>query len=132
MSTRTLALLVQLAATTHAANAAAIAPPKTPPPPSPEAHDAHGAAPPTPQRLRQQHAAAPALAHRATQALYDAYNQLHTYSQQSGLTIDSPAVVVVGRQTDGKSALIEALMGFQFNHVGGGTKTRRPTAMRRQ
>ena len=29
----------------------------------------------------------------------------------------------------GKSALIEALMGFQFNSVGGGTKTRRPIAI---
>ena len=38
-------------------------------------------------------------------------------------------IVVVGRQTDGKSALIEALMGFQFNHVGGGTKTRKPIAL---
>jgi hypothetical protein len=37
--------------------------------------------------------------------------------------------VVVGHQTDGKSALIEALMGFQFNHVGGGTKTRRPITL---
>jgi hypothetical protein len=45
---------------------------------------------------------------------------------------DSPAVVVVGHQTSGKSALIEALMGFQFNQVGGGTKTRRPVALRMQ
>lgn len=30
---------------------------------------------------------------------------------------DSPAILVVGHQTDGKSALVEALMGFQFNHV---------------
>ena len=29
----------------------------------------------------------------------------------------------------GKSALVEALMGFQFNSVGGGTKTRRPIAI---
>lgn len=29
----------------------------------------------------------------------------------------------------GKSALVEALMGFQFNHVGGGTKTRRPITL---
>merc|ERR1712185_419217 len=48
------------------------------------------------------------------------------------MPIDSPVVVVVGRQTDGKSALIEALMGFQFNHVGGGTKTRRPIALQMQ
>lgn len=26
-------------------------------------------------------------------------------------------------------ALVEALMGFQFNHVGGGTKTRRPICL---
>ncbi|CAM9821144.1 unnamed protein product, partial [Hapterophycus canaliculatus] len=45
---------------------------------------------------------------------------------------DSPAVLVVGHQTSGKSALIEALMGFQFNQVGGGTKTRRPIALRMQ
>jgi len=40
-----------------------------------------------------------------------------------------PAILVVGHQTDGKSALVEALMGFQFNHVGGGTKTRRPITL---
>lgn len=45
---------------------------------------------------------------------------------------DAPAVVVVGHQSSGKSALIEALMGFQFNEVGGGTKTRRPVALRMQ
>lgn len=28
-----------------------------------------------------------------------------------------------------RAALIEALMGFQFNDVGGGTKTRRPLAI---
>jgi GTPase SAR1 family protein len=41
-------------------------------------------------------------------------------------------VIVVGHQSSGKSALIEALMGFQFNQVGGGTKTRRPVALRMQ
>ena len=45
---------------------------------------------------------------------------------------DAPAVLVVGHQTSGKSALIEALMGFQFNQVGGGTKTRRPIALHMQ
>lgn len=40
--------------------------------------------------------------------------------------------MVVGHQSSGKSALIEALMGFQFNQVGGGTKTRRPVALRMQ
>jgi len=50
-------------------------------------------------------------------------------AQEFEKPFDSPAVIVVGHQTDGKSALVEALMGFQMNHVGGGTKTRRPIAI---
>jgi len=65
-------------------------------------------------------------------ALYDAYNQLHTLAQDFEKPFDAPAVCVVGHQSSGKSALIEALMGFQFNQVGGGTKTRRPIALRMQ
>lgn len=65
-------------------------------------------------------------------ALYDAYNLLHTLAQDFQKPFDAPAVVVVGHQSSGKSALIEALMGFQFNQVGGGTKTRRPVALRMQ
>jgi hypothetical protein len=33
------------------------------------------------------------------------------------------------RETFWLAALVEALMGFQFNHVGGGTKTRRPITL---
>jgi len=65
-------------------------------------------------------------------ALYDAYNTLHTLAQDFQKPFDAPAVIVVGHQSSGKSALIEALMGFQFNQVGGGTKTRRPVALRMQ
>jgi hypothetical protein len=61
--------------------------------------------------------------------LYEAYNDLHSLAQDFQKPFDAPAIVVVGHQTDGKSALIEALMGFQFNHVGGGTKTRRPITL---
>ena len=69
----------------------------------------------------------------ADAALYDAYHELHALSQHTALNhLKVPKVLVVGRQTDGKSALIEALMGFQFNHVGGGTKTRRPIALQMQ
>ena len=53
--------------------------------------------------------------------LYEAFAELRALSQQtkSGLHLQdtTPTVVVCGRQTDGKSALLEALMGFQFNHV---------------
>lgn len=55
-----------------------------------------------------------------------------TQQQDFEKPFDAPAVVVVGHQSSGKSALIEALMGFQFNQVGGGTKTRRPVALRMQ
>jgi len=94
--------------------------------PSPAAE----AAPPAEAALPAVAAVAPPTSSLvSSQALYQAYNELHALSQQFDTPIHSPAVVVVGRQTDGKSALIEALMGFQFNHVGGGTKTRRPIAM---
>lgn len=62
--------------------------------------------------------------------LYDAYNQLHVLARRYNKAFDAPAIVVVGAQSSGKSALIEALMGFQFNEVGGGTRTRRPIALR--
>lgn len=61
--------------------------------------------------------------------LYEAYNELHALAQELHTPFDAPAVLVVGHQTDGKSALVEALMGFQFNHVGGGTKTRKPITL---
>ena len=78
--------------------------------------------------------ATPALPPEATEEarelLYEAYNELQALaSELGGGGAGAPAVVVVGHQTDGKSALVEALMGFQFNHVGGGTKTRRPVAL---
>ena len=66
---------------------------------------------------------------KANERLYEAYSQLHTMAQEFDKPFDAPAILVVGHQTDGKSALVEALMGFQFNHVGGGTKTRRPIAI---
>ncbi|KAK3268569.1 hypothetical protein CYMTET_22934 [Cymbomonas tetramitiformis] len=66
---------------------------------------------------------------RGNETLYEAYNQLHSLAQEFDKPFDAPAILVVGQQTDGKSALVEALMGFQFNHVGGGTKTRRPISI---
>ncbi|CAA2964698.1 dynamin ARC5 isoform X2 [Olea europaea subsp. europaea] len=61
--------------------------------------------------------------------LYEAYNELHGLAQEFETPFDAPAVLMVSHQTDGKSALVEALMGFQFNHVGGGTKTRCPITL---
>ena len=69
------------------------------------------------------------LAITGNEKLYEAYNELHSLAQEFHKPFDTPAILVVGHQTDGKSALVEALMGFQFNHVGGGTKTRRPITL---
>lgn len=51
--------------------------------------------------------------------LYEAYNSLHSLANAYRKPFEVPAVVVVGAQSAGKSALVEALMGFQFNEVGG-------------
>jgi hypothetical protein len=61
--------------------------------------------------------------------LPQAFNDLHALAQKFEKPFDAPAILVVGHQTDGKSALVEALIGFQFNDVGGGTRTRRPLAL---
>jgi len=61
--------------------------------------------------------------------LYEAYNSLHSLANTYKKPFDVPSVVVIGAQSSGKSALVEALMGFQFNEVGGGTRTRRPIAL---
>ena len=42
------------------------------------------------------------------------------------MKIDSPELVVVGMQSDGKSSFIEALLSFQFNIVESSIGTRRP------
>ena len=40
---------------------------------------------------------------RANERLYEAYSQLHTMAQDFDKPFDSPAILVVGHQTDGKS-----------------------------
>jgi len=42
------------------------------------------------------------------------------------MSFESPEIVVVGMQSDGKSSFIEALLGFQFNIVDTNIGTRRP------
>lgn len=64
-----------------------------------------------------------------SERLYEAYSELHSLANDFNKPFSAPAILVVGHQTDGKSALVEALIGFQFNSVGGGTKTRRPVCL---
>eukprot|EP00635_Sarcinochrysidales_sp_CCMP3193_P000485 CAMPEP_0118903590 /NCGR_PEP_ID=MMETSP1166-20130328/8393_1 /TAXON_ID=1104430 /ORGANISM="Chrysoreinhardia sp, Strain CCMP3193" /LENGTH=905 /DNA_ID=CAMNT_0006842821 /DNA_START=16 /DNA_END=2733 /DNA_ORIENTATION=+ len=79
---------------------------------------------------RRRRASVSVLRGGASEELYEAYNELHVLASAYERPIRPPAVVVVGAQSCGKSALIEALMGFQFNEVGGGTRTRRPISLR--
>ncbi|CAN6476158.1 unnamed protein product [Victoria cruziana] len=95
----------------------------------------HGDAPPPPSadknagETERRNSAPTVLSGDGCEKLYDAYNELHGLAQEFHTPFDAPAILLVGHQTDGKSALVEALMGFQFNHVGGGTKTRRPITL---
>eukprot|EP00252_Welwitschia_mirabilis_P024347 TRINITY_DN718_c0_g1_i3.p1 TRINITY_DN718_c0_g1~~TRINITY_DN718_c0_g1_i3.p1 ORF type:complete len:818 (-),score=163.91 TRINITY_DN718_c0_g1_i3:244-2697(-) len=86
---------------------------------------------PTGSQSDARNASSPAklLSCSSEKLLYEAFNELHGLSQELDKGFEVPAILVVGHQTDGKSALIEALMGFQFNHVGCGTKTRRPITL---
>ena len=43
-----------------------------------------------------------------------------------GIPFETPEIVVVGMQSDGKSTFIEGLLGFQFNVVDSNIGTRRP------
>ena len=45
---------------------------------------------------------------RGNERLYEAYSQLHNMAQEFDKPFDAPAILVVGHQTDGKSALVEA------------------------
>jgi len=115
-----------------AAAAATTAAPPPPPRHAGAAADAPAPAAPGPTHEPRRSSAAsyPAHPHRgANERLYEAYSELHCLAQDFEKPFDAPAILVVGHQTDGKSALVEALMGFQFNHVGGGTKTRRPITL---
>ena len=62
-------------------------------------------------------------------ALCDAYNLFHTLVQDFQKLFDAPAIFVVGHLSLGKSPLIEALIRFHLNQVGGGVTTRRPIVL---
>lgn len=49
--------------------------------------------------------------------LYQHFNELQVLSQQYNLNFQTPELVVVGMQSDGKSSFVEALLGFQFNTI---------------
>ncbi|KAF2073270.1 hypothetical protein CYY_005432 [Polysphondylium violaceum] len=58
--------------------------------------------------------------------LYSLFNDLQMISHEHNISFDTPELVVVGMQSDGKSSFIESLLGFQFNIVETNIGTRRP------
>lgn len=51
---------------------------------------------------------------------------------QGASALEPPTVVLAGHKNDGKSALLEALLGLRLSHVGASTSTRRPLRVHSQ
>lgn len=62
----------------------------------------------------------------ASRSRYDAYSRLQASAVAFGEKLPIPEIVAVGGQSDGKSSLLEALLGFRFNVKEVEMGTRRP------
>ena len=59
-------------------------------------------------------------------ARFEAYNRLQAAAVAFGEKVAIPEIVALGGQSDGKSSLLEALLGFRFNVREVEMGTRRP------
>eukprot|EP01133_Synstelium_polycarpum_P000414 gene414-491_t len=66
------------------------------------------------------------ISYTSNQELYTIFNDLQMISHEYNIPFETPELVVVGMQSDGKSSFIESLLGFQFNIVETNIGTRRP------
>lgn len=57
---------------------------------------------------------------------FEAYNRLQAATVAFGEKLPIPEIVALGGQSDGKSSLLEALLGFRFNVREVEMGTRRP------
>jgi hypothetical protein len=62
----------------------------------------------------------------ASKSRYEAYSRLQASAVAFGEKLPIPEIVAVGGQSDGKSSLLEALLGFRFNVREVEMGTRRP------
>ncbi|XP_039819194.1 dynamin-related protein 5A-like isoform X3 [Panicum virgatum] len=62
-------------------------------------------------------------------ARFEAYNRLQAAAADLGEKLPIPEIVAVGGQSDGKSSLLEALLGFRFNLREVEMGTRRPLVL---
>ncbi|KAM3332153.1 hypothetical protein ACQJBY_027773 [Aegilops geniculata] len=73
--------------------------------------------------------AAAAAAASDTKARFEAYNRLQAAAVAFGEKLPIPEIVAIGGQSDGKSSLLEALLGFRFNVREVEMGTRRPLVL---
>lgn len=73
--------------------------------------------------------AAAAAATSDTKARFEAYNRLQAAAVAFGEKLPIPEIVAIGGQSDGKSSLLEALLGFRFNVREVEMGTRRPLVL---
>ena len=64
--------------------------------------------------------------------LHDAHRELELLAQRLKVPTELPTVVLVGHHNDGKSGLLEALLGIRISHVGSSITTRRPLRIHAQ
>nr|GEW82244.1 dynamin-related protein 5A [Tanacetum cinerariifolium] len=62
----------------------------------------------------------------STKSRFEAYNRLQSAAVAFGEKLPIPEIVAIGGQSDGKSSLLEALLGFRFNVREVEMGTRRP------
>lgn len=60
------------------------------------------------------------------QNVYNAYDKLRSFARDHNAQMSHPEVVILGPISHGKSSLLEAIIGYQFNHIGLGFATKRP------
>jgi hypothetical protein len=60
------------------------------------------------------------------QSVYTSYDKIKTFARDLNTQISHPEIVLLGPSSHGKSALLEAIIGRQFNVIGWGGATKRP------
>ncbi|KAM3302315.1 dynamin-related protein 5A [Capsicum chacoense] len=75
---------------------------------------------------KQQHSSDPNRSVSEFKDRFEAYNRLQAAAVAFGEKLPIPEIVAIGGQSDGKSSLLEALLGFRFNVREVEMGTRRP------
>ncbi|KAJ8616607.1 hypothetical protein MRB53_035979 [Persea americana] len=78
------------------------------------------------RKTHQSHPTDPSSNHSDFKSRFEAYNRLQAAAVAFGEKLPIPEIVAVGGQSDGKSSLLEALLGFRFNVREVEMGTRRP------